>query len=833
VTLATFDRLRLFNIRELTVHLWRTTMAVTVTAVSAALLVAVLGISSSVTGSVDDFGSSVAGNADLEVSGVADTGFPQSLQPAVAGVPGVQTTIPMIRTQVATLDGRLLLMGLDVNSTGDWHSDVQRAALDQTDADALQSVPNGVLVGPNTGKQVGQPIRVGAADMTVAAVIGGPAMERLNNGNFVMAPLAVAQQLANRPGSIDSMLVVAASGADLTSVRTGIDDAVQGRAGVGDTSFRAAQASGVIAVLQALTVMAAGMGLVVAGLLIYNAMSMAVNQRRNKISILRAIGCNSRVIVRDLLVEAALLGLVGGIVGTAVGILMGRWSIGLLPKAFTQGLEMDISYSLPLYAPILALCACVIASVVASAIAARQVYKVEPVESLAPVGVTSADTVSRSLRVAAALLGTSSIAVSIAAANLDVGMWSIAAVAMFLNGSVILGFTFFDQLVAATAAVARRIGAPGAVAAATIERAPRRIWVTVISVMIAVAMSVSINGSSTNGVDSAAATYQPAGDVNAWVQGTTSDVLPTGPVLPLDLEQKVAGVPGVARVVPGQMAYASIGGAKVIVQGLASGTHHPLYEAMSEATRLKVLAGEGVVVSRDIARRLDVRAGDRLTIPTLQGFQRVPVLEVVPYFSALTGFVAASLPDMQRWFERPGATLLEVTFAPGADDSAVRQAIAGVVPSSAHVYSGREIVDGLAASLQQSTVLIRSINWIVVFVAAVALVNTMMLSVLERRRELGVLRAMGSSRKFTLRTVLVEAGAIGFVGSVFGLVVGLLNQYIDTLAFTEVLGFDIAFRIGWAAALFGSAAFALCLAGAIPPALRAARLNVIEAISVD
>jgi putative ABC transport system permease protein len=81
--------------------------------------------------------------------------------------------------------------------------------------------------------------------------------------------------------------------------------------------------------------------------------------------------------------------------------------------------------------------------------------------------------------------------------------------------------------------------------------------------------------------------------------------------------------------------------------------------------------------------------------------------------------------------------------------------------------------------------------------------------------------------------VLVEAGAIGLVGSVCGLVVGLLNQYVDTIAFTKVLGFDIAFEVGAAAAVFALAAFALCLAGSIPPALRAARLDVIAAISVD
>ncbi|MEV5839468.1 FtsX-like permease family protein [Nocardia sp. NPDC052112] len=831
---ATVDRLRLFNIRELFVHRSRTAMSVAVIAVSAALLVAVFGISGSITESVNRLGADIAGNAALEVSGVTDAGFGQALQSEVARVSGVAAAVPMIRADVGSGDTHVLLIGVDPFSAASLHSELQRAVFAQTGGGAkLITVPNGVVVGSGTGRSEGQTFAVGDTDVTVAAVVDAAAAKGINNGHFIMATLGLAQQITGRTGAIDSLLVVAEPGADVGRVRSAVDNVVAGRAVVADPSFRAVQAGGVIAVLKSTTLMAAGLGLVVAGFLIYNAMSMAINQRRNVISMLRAIGGRKQVIVRDLLAEAAVLGAIGGVIGVGIGILMGRWTISLLPAALIQSLQIQIGYSLPRFTVPLVLAACVVSCVGAAAVAARQVYKVAPIEALAPVGVSSADRIRPSLRIVAAVVGVGSIVVSIAAAAIDLGLWSIGAVALFLDGAVFLCFAFFDQLVAATVAVARFFGAPGALAAATIERAPRRSWVTVISVLIAVSMTVSITGSNKNGIDSAVDAFRPAAAVDVWVQPTSNEVFPTGPLLPHGIEQTIAAVSGVAGVVPGQMAYASINGAKVIVQGLAAGTRHPLYESLSDRARAGMLAGDGVVLSRDIARTLGVGAGDDLTMPTPHGFQHVQVLEVFPYFSALTGFVGMSLSRLQQWFDRPGSTLLEVTVWPGADRAAVQHAIGATVPTSVHVYSGAEELAGTTSSLQQATVLISAITWIVVFVAAVALVNTLMLSVLERRREIGVLRAMGSSRRFTMRMVLAEAVGIGVVGGSCGLVIGVANQYVNTVAFTHVLGLDIAFGLTPATVVFGLGALLLCLAGAIPPALHAARLNIIDAVEIE
>jgi putative ABC transport system permease protein len=122
---------------------------------------------------------------------------------------------------------------------------------------------------------------------------------------------------------------------------------------------------------------------------------------------------------------------------------------------------------------------------------------------------------------------------------------------------------------------------------------------------------------------------------------------------------------------------------------------------------------------------------------------------------------------------------------------------------------------------------------IVVFVAAVALLNTLTLSVLERRREIGVLRAMGSSRRFTLAMVLAEAASIGVVGGVLGLLFGLTDQWLYSLVSEDIMNFTVDFRPSPMALAFTVGAIAISLLGALPPARRAARLNIIEAVSVE
>jgi putative ABC transport system permease protein len=826
---AAASRLRLFSLRELAVHRRRTIASIAVMAVSAMYLVAIFGIFGSITGSVNRLADGIAGIAALEVSGITDAGFPDTITADVAAVPGVATAAPMIRMSAATASGPVLLFGADASSAalGGALKDAVRRPLAE-----LSAKPNGVQVGPGVGQAKGKTFQLGTGSVTVTEVLTGKQLAGLNGGHYVLAPLALAQNVTGRRGQLDSILITTKPGAGLAAVRTAVTAAVHGRAVVAEPSMRATRAGDGVKLMNYMALMGAAVALVVGAFLIYTTMTMAINQRRPVISMLRAIGGRRVTIARDMLAEAAALGVVGGAIGSAIGILMGRIAIGRLPPVITQGLEARIEYSLPGYAVPAALAATMLTSAAASAMAARQVYKVSPIEALAPVGVSAADFVPRWLRMASGVGAVTVFALSILIVVDRRGTFAFAAIFALFCAEIALGFALTLLIVKATAATARMFGSVGRLAAATIERSPRRVWATVMTVLIAIVTTIVITGTNADMIRSARGIFASVADVEVWVSADPPDRYPTD-ALPQGLAQKVAAVRGVTRVTEGAFAFAVVGGTRVMLDGFSPGTADPLYRALGEQVRNEVLAGRGVVLSQNLGKTLGVRVGDQLRLQTPRGPQQTAVLALVPYFSTVIGTVGINLDQMRTWFQRPAATTLQITTGPGVDPNRLRAEVRRVVPPPNYVYDGRAALAGLEAPLHQSMFIANAVWIIVVCVAAVALFNTLTLSVLERRREIGVLRAMGSSRRFTLHMVLAEAAGIGVVGGVLGLLFGLTDQWLYSLVSGDMMNFNVDFRPSPMALVFTIGALAISLLGSLPPARRAARLNIIDAVGVD
>lgn len=830
---AAASRLRLFSLRELAVHRRRTTASIAVMAVSAMYLVALLGIFGSITGSVNRLAGGIAGIAALEVSGITDAGFPDTIAAEVAAVSGVAAAAPMIRTSAATPSGPVLLFGADQNS------EALRGALEDAFNDvavrqlaAPSGPPNGVRVGPGVGHRTGETFQLGSGSVTVTEVLQGRQLAELNGGHYVLAPLALAQDVTGRAGQLDSILITTTPGADLAAVRAAVTAAVHGRAIVAEPSMRAARAGDGVKLMNYMGLMGAVVALVVGAFLIYTTLTMAITQRRPVISMLRAIGGRRGTIVRDLLAEAAILGMIGGAIGSGLGIVLGRIAIGRLPPTVTQGLEAGVEYWLPGYAIPGALAATVLTSVVASAMAARQVYKVSPIEALAPVGVSVADIVPRWLRIAGGVGAVAVVAVSILIVIGHHGSFAVAAMAALFGAEIALGFAFTVPIVRATAATARVSGSVGALAAATIQRAPRRVWATVMTVLIAVVTTVAITGTNSDMIRSARGIFSSVADVDVWVSADAPDSYPVD-ALPQGLTATVAAVPGVAQVIEGAAGFAVVGGVRVLLDGFSAGTADPLYRALDEPVRTAVLAGRGVVLSQNLGKTLHVRVGEHLALQTPHGPRQAAVLALVPYFSTVIGTIGIGLDQMRAWFDRPAATTLQITASAGADPGRLLADVARVVPAPNYAYNGPAALAGHEAPLHQSMFIANAVWIIVVFVAAVALLNTLTLSVLERRREIGVLRAMGANRRFTVQMVLAEAAGIGVIGGAFGLLFGLTDQWLYSLISGDAMSFGVDFRPSPMALVFAVGALAISLLGSLPPARRAARLNIIEAVSVE
>ncbi len=837
--LAGLNRIRVLNLREIRTHRLRVLTSLFVVVVASALLIAVLGTYGSLTESVRAFNAAISGSADLEVAAIADSGVDEAVVTDIRrDVPAAKTVVPLIRGPL-TINGRTItLLGSDFRITA--LSDQLKQAVSAggggpgfTESD----IDDGVIVGAATGFRKGQRIDVNGTTVRVVDVADDADAAVLSGGNFIFAYLGLAQRLAGRDGRVDSALIVARPGTDLTALRTDVQRVVDGRAVVVDPDFRAAQAETASSVTRDSTLLVSLISLVIAAFLVFNTMNMAVASRRQSLAMIRALGAKRIHLVSDMLGEAALFGLVGGLLGVPVGILAGQWAIGRLPRDESNAAGPLITYHLPLYAPILAVIACVIACVAATSLAARSVFAVSPVEAMTTGEVADAAPRRGKLIVAAAVGGVALVIASWFMATRIPDRPAIIAGAVFAVGVLFICFALTNPLVRLVFWVSKVFGGPGRLASVNTDRAPRRAWATLMTVAVAVTVGMGTSGALDNLVSSISTSLDGLGAPNFYVSSTTKYEVPLGPVLPDPVEAQVRAVPGVNDVIGGQWMNVNVGADQVLLQGLLPGSTAPfLRKATPEASR-QVLAGDGILLSNILARTLDVTTGDTLRLATPSGYRDVVVRDTVDYVALNSGTAAIASSRIAEWFGRPGNTYLQVLTAPDANPDAVRrdlERIAAANPSPGgkvlHVYSGAEALAATQAQAEASGSFTVAIQWIVAVAAAIALLNTLLLSVIERRRELGVLRAMGASRRFVSRMVLAEAAGIAVVGSALGLIMGSGLHFLADKILTATTSIDVQYSPRPSTLLFVSVAFVLCIVGSLFPAARAARMNISESI---
>lgn len=838
--LAGLSRVRVLNLREIRTHRLRVITSLLVVIVSSALLIAVLGTYGSLTESIREVDAAISGSAQVEVAAIAESGIDATLAGEIRSqVPAAGAVVPMIRDTIDAANRKIALIGSDFRVTA--LSDQLRQSVSSSETSMTQQdLDDGLIAGAGSGLHKGEQLTVNGVAVHVLSVVDGGDSGALNNGNFVFAYLPLAQKLTGKEGKLDSILVVAKPGGDVAALRDAVRHTVNGRAAVVNPDFRAKQAETESSITRDATLLVSLISLVIAGFLVFNTMNMAVASRRRSLAMMRALGARRSHLVGDLLGESALFGLVGGLIGVPVGILAGRWAVGRFPEVSMDSMTVSVDYHLPGYAPYVAVLACVLACVAATILAARSVFTMSPVEAMSAGEVAdSAPHARRSIWVAGAL-GVALLIASWFVATRIPGRPAILAGAVYAVGALLVCYALTGPLVRLVVAVSRWFRGPGQLAAVNTERAPRRAWATLMTVAVAVAVGMGTSGALDNMVSSLSNSLNGLGDPDFYVSANDAEHVPTGPILPADLQAAVAAVPGVKAVVGAQWADVNVGEAGVLLQGLTPGSMAPFMKKATPQAVQQVLAGDGIILSNVLSRSLGAGVGDTLTLATPSGYRSLIVRDVVDYVAIGSGTGAVSNSILAQWFDRPGDTYLQVTTEPGADKAQVRrglEAAAAAHPSTGgrpvYVYSGAEALAATQQQVQQSGAFTVAIQWIVAAAAAVALLNTLLLSVIERRRELGVLRAMGASRRFVSRMVVAEAAAVAIVGSVTGLIIGSALHLLSDKLLTATTSIDIAYSPRPSTLVFVVVACALCVCGALFPAMRASRMNISESILTE
>jgi putative ABC transport system permease protein len=248
-------------------------------------------------------------------------------------------------------------------------------------------------------------------------------------------------------------------------------------------------------------------------------------------------------------------------------------------------------------------------------------------------------------------------------------------------------------------------------------------------------------------------------------------------------------------------------------------------------------SGQGVLISNNLAVRRGLRLGDPISLDTPNGSLELPVVGTVDYFRNEKGTIFIDNSVYEKYWNDSAADYIFIGLKKGVDKLEFKRKVSNALGSDrrAFVYTMDEFKQWVDSLVDQFFTLMYLQVVVAIFVAALSLANTMIISVDERRRELGIFRAIGGLRRQVVKLVLLEALAISLIGLFAGAVAGVFNAYylVDT-AVTAVSGYTIRLvfphLVAWPAVPL---VILIALAASLFPAIRASRLNVAEAIGYE
>jgi putative ABC transport system permease protein len=572
----------------------------------------------------------------------------------------------------------------------------------------------------------------------------------------------------------------------------------------------------------------AGVSLVVGSFLIINTFSILVAQRSRELALFRALGASRRQVGRSVLFEALVMGFIGSTVGLAFGFAL---ALGI--KALFATLGLDLSGSPLVFQPRTAVAAYLVGMLVtafAAYLPGRRASRISPVEAMRDDVAMPESSIRRRT-----LVGTGMTALG--AAAMGVGLFTdIANATAYLGGGilfVVLGVALASPVigrpvVAVVGVFYRRMfGSVGRLAEQNAMRNPRRTAATASALMIGLTL---VSMMAVFGQSAKASVDKTIGE------GFSSDYVVSNVVgVPFSpaIADQVAKVPGVQTVARLRYAAAKVGGTSAMVGGIEPAAFGRAMNVSMDSGKVSNLSGQTVIVERQRAKDLGLRLGDSVKLSIAGKVVSYPVVGIFTGLPVITDFLT-TMDAVSDAGLVPADNVAYVVRSPGADARSVRAGIDSLIADlpTITLKDQAEFAAEQRGPIDQMLTLIYALLGLAVVIAVLGIVNTLALSVIERTREVGLLRAVGLSRRQLRTMVRLESMVISLLGAVLGVGLGLLfgvviqrSQADSGIAVLSVpFGQLLIFVV--LAALVGVLA-------AVWPARRAARLDVLRAITTD
>ncbi|MFI9612601.1 ABC transporter permease [Streptomyces sp. NPDC052023] len=660
---------------------------------------------------------------------------------------------------------------------------------------------------------------------------------------FVDTPTAQAKFLG-APEGATAVTVDAAPGVSDESLK----DRVAHTLGTGRYDLRTAdekarsdveQLGGFLDIIKYVMLGFAGIAVLVGVFLIVNTFSMLIAQRTRELGLLRALGADRRQVRRSVLTEALLLGLVGSTLGLAAGIGLAAGLIelmGLLGMNI-KSTEMVVGWATPVTAYVVG----VGVTFVAAYLPARRAASVSPMAALADAEVAGVGRPLRTRAIVGTVVGVAGVAALVGCvASSDVGSAASLlglGVVLTLVATVIAGPLLVRPVIRVLGGwFPALFGSIGRMSQRNALRNPRRTGATAAALMVGLALVGGMSVASASMTKSFEEQIDQTLGADFVLQN--ANFVP----FPQEVTERVRGTEGVGLVVRSRFAPIAValpGGDRI--ETTAAG-YDPRLDEVANVTYAQgdsaaALAPGRMAMDRDFAREQGLRVGSTVPVEFQGGREAELTVGALTDQESSEGFgmrggIYFGLTTLERY--APGAqdSALYVNGAPGTAVADLRDGLEGTLEAYPQVQV-RDLADYKQLVNDQIAVLlylVYALLGLAIVIAVLGVVNTLALSVVERTREIGLLRAIGLARRQLRRMIRLESVVIAVFGAVLGLALGLLWG----LCTQQVLALEgmTALAIPWGtivAVVIGSAVVGVV--AALLPALRASRMSILAAIA--
>lgn len=666
--------------------------------------------------------------------------------------------------------------------------------------------------------------------------------EQKSEGIVAMTmPLAEVQRINGRPGEVTAVVAAAEGGSSPEELKAAISRSLGGAATVRTGKEAAKEQAGDITdslgFLKTALLVFAGVAVLVGGFLIFNTFAVTVAQRSREFALLRTLGASRRQVLGSVVAETLVIGFVASVIGLLGGLLLAP---GL--RALLAGFGVDLPATGTVLATrtiVVGLVIGMLATLVSGLIPARRATQVEPVEAMRAAVTPGARRASRRRLVVSGVV----IALGLAAllAGLFGGAGGTAAASLLGLGMVVMIFGVALLAPVLVRPLARAIGTPlqrlqglpGRLARENAERQPQRTAITASALMIGLALVVftaifaaGLRGSIDKVIDEQ---FSRTALIVTHDDGFSP--------VPAGVARTLQTTPGVDVVSPLRFDQANVrgGGNSIAASGVDPSTVTRLFQpefAQGDLRTLARLGDRDVMAASGFAKDHGFSVGDTLQVTTPAG-TRIGYRLVGTYENKVgtLGEILVTNATMERDWNQPDDAFILVggRGQPETIERAAKASLRTFPVAKAQTLA--QFKDTQADQVNQLLGLVYALLFLSVIVALLGIVNTLALAVHERTRELGLLRAVGMSRRQVRRMVRAESVITALIGAALGMVLGVVFAVVVSRPLADE-GFVLTFPIGTLIILGVLAAIAGVLA-AIPPARRASRVDVLRAVSAE